>query len=114
MPLRKYKVLGTRSRVSPDTGEEVKYVDLELQDTVSIRFKSPDQLNNFGIFNSLIGETISLMVREGEMNGQAWTNFTNDGMPVVNMDARLFLSRRDTLKQSASQDATNPESNVDE
>ena len=50
MPLRKYKVLGTRSRVSPDTGEEVKYVDLELQDTVSIRFKSPDQLNNFGIF----------------------------------------------------------------
>ena len=31
MPLRKYKVLGTRSRVSPDTGEEVKYVDLETE-----------------------------------------------------------------------------------
>lgn len=105
MPLRKYKIQGFRSRVSPETGEEVVYVDLELQDIVSIRFKSPDQLKNVEIYKALIGETISLMVREGEMNGQAWTNFTGDGMPVVNMDARTFLKNRHS--DSAPSDLVN-------
>ena len=78
----KLKVLNVSFRTNNDTKEVTHFVEFEQTKNIRCNFKNAAQLNNLHFYQNSIGQELLVSLREGVMDGRAWTAFDGDAFPI--------------------------------
>jgi hypothetical protein len=105
MSYEKFKVKSVDSRKNNETGEVIRFVEVERVVTQRLNFKTAAQFENLPVYESLVGKEVLIQIREGVMEGRPWVAFDGDGLPI---DLSLMVPRSNSVKDEPKSGSVKP------